>query len=334
MTGLAVAVGFGAAWGAYEWTGSIANARSNMVGDKLAPVKQAQLDLIKIYLQALFAALFGGVLLTFLNVRRDEDQREIARDAAVRDIVEQVYSVHRKIKMVKRRLRSQMSPPPLEIGGTRSLPYSIPSEAFERAMDDLLAAQIEAEQLRDTIRSRDDLIDDAQIERIHALLNYAARYAHDVYQAFEDCTVRREAGGYSIDDRCAGMVDFLSRRAWDRTLPAEEAKAVSELYHILANEGAPIGDRHAAFRKIEKLRQHIAGKPRYRIIATECIALVAADLQRNVRRDRWRSRIMSNVAGGDRFQTKAARSGAARSHGNADRRGRISEPAATSPISG
>jgi len=246
-------------------------------------------DLIKIYVQAMFAALFGGVLMTFLNVRRDEDQREMAREAAVREIVEEMHTVHRKLKMVKRRLRSQMAPPPDELGGARALPFTVPAEAFEKAMDELLAAQIEAEQIRDSVRARDDLISARRIERVYVALDYAARYAHDVYQTFEDCAVRQSEKRYEINERCGGLVDFLGRLAWDKEATSPYSTEMTRLYRILKDESAPIDARYGALDQILDLRRRSEGKPRYRIVATECIALAAADLQRTVRRERWRT---------------------------------------------
>jgi hypothetical protein len=246
-------------------------------------------ELIKIYVQAMFAALFGGVLMTFLNVRRDEDQREMAREAAVREIVEEMHAVHRKLKMVKRRLRSQMAPPPDKLGGTRTLPFTVPVEAFEKAMDELLAAQIEAEQIRDSVRARDDLISAKRIERVYTALDYAARYAHDVYQTFEDCTIRQSEKRYEIDEGCGGLVDFLGRLAWDKEGASSYSSEMTRLYRMLKDENATIDARYVALEQILDLRRISEGKPRYRIVATECIALAAADLQRAVRRERWRT---------------------------------------------
>lgn len=250
-------------------------------------------DLIKIYMQALFTVLSGGIVLSFLNVRRDEDQRDVARDAAVREIVGEMQSVHRKLKMVKRRLRSQMSPPPEQLGGHRTLPYTIPSQAFEHAMEDLLSAQLEAEEVRDSILARDDILSYKRISRVQVAMNYTARYAHDVYQTVEDCTVSQVDGRYHVDQKCKGLVDFLGRNAWDSEAVTEDTAKISAAFDTLRDETVAIKKRYAALQDLEELRQRTPGKPRYRIVATACIALACADLQRAVRRERWRDALRS-----------------------------------------
>lgn len=245
-------------------------------------------DLVKIYMQALFTVLAGGVVLTFLNVRRDEDQRDVARDATVREIVGEMQSVQRKLKMVKRRLRSQMSPPPEQLGGHRTLPYTIPSQAFEHAMEDLLSAQLEAEEVRDSILARDDILSHKRISRVHVAMNYTARYAHDVYQTVEDCTVSQVDGLYRIDQTCKGLVDFLGRNAWNSQPITEDTVKITAAFETLRDETVAIKERYGALHALEEMRQRTPGKPRYRIVATACIALACADLQRAVRRERWR----------------------------------------------
>jgi len=255
----------------------------------LAPSEAARMDLLKIYVQAIFVTLAGGVLVTFLNVRRDEDQRDLAREVAVREIVEQMHKVHRKLKTVKRRLRSRMTPPADRPGAPRALPYRIPVATFEAAMEDLLATQIEAEQIRDAIPARSDLLAPDQIARVHTALDYAARYAHDVYQNFEDCTVAQADGHYVITERCAALTDFLGRQAWDRVHGLPQAAALTEAYQILASDDADLGDRYDALGEIERLRAGVPGQPRYRIVATQCVALAASDLQGAVARERWQA---------------------------------------------
>lgn len=250
---------------------------------------QLKIEVLKIVLQFLLVTVAGGVLLIFLNARRDEDQKDVARDEAVREMVEQIGTANRKLKMVKRRLRSQMASQNPGPSHNRALPYKIPAEAFEKAMEDLLVAQIESEHVRDKILVRSDILSSSRINRVYAALNYAARYFHDVYQDFEDCTVLRQEDCYEITATCAGLADFLSRRSWKQEPRPAWADAMEEEFSVLRDDRFTPVDRHQALIAIEKLRQAHKDMPRYRLIATESIALASVDIQGALRRRQWRS---------------------------------------------
>jgi hypothetical protein len=246
-------------------------------------------DVLKTLLQFLVITVAGGILGIFLNARRDEDQRDAAREAAVREMVEQIGTAYRKLKMVKRRLRSQMLSQNRGPDRARDLPYRIPAPAFEKAMDDLLIAQIEAEQVRDRVLARSDLLSRERIIRVHAALNYAARYFHDVYEDFEDCAVSRRDEHYEITSGCRGLADFLGRTRWKTGAMSAWCEAMETQYKILKDDSKSPEERYEALGEIVALRSRNRELPRYRLVATQCIALASADVQRALRRRRWRT---------------------------------------------
>lgn len=237
-------------------------------------------EVLKILLQFLLISVAGGSLLIFLNARRDEDQREAAREAAVREMIEQIHTAYRKLKMVKRRLRSQMAVQSRGRELARNLPYRIPAAAFEKAMEDLLTAQIESEQLRDRLVTRPELQDEKLMPRIYFALNYAARYFHDVYEDFEDCVVGRDKDCYEITAECRGLADFLGRARWKNPEALPWSSEVQKQYEILKNERLSPEERHGALNEIIALRRNDRDIPRYRLVATQCIQLASDDIQR------------------------------------------------------
>lgn len=252
---------------------------------------QLQSEILKILLQFLLVTVAGGVLLVFLNARRDEDQKDVAREAAVREMVEQIGTAYRKLKMVKRRLRAQMASEDRRPDRMRALPYQVPAPAFEKAMEDLLEAQIESEQVRDRVVARSDLLSRERINRVHTALNYAARYFHDVYEDFEDCMVSRKDTHYEITADCQGLADFLGRTRWRGTPGSSWSPAMEAQYRVLKDDTLSPERRHAALCEIIGLRREDRTIPRYRLVATQCIGLASIDIQRALRRRRWRTLI-------------------------------------------
>lgn len=250
---------------------------------------QLQKDVLKILLQFLMITVAGGIFLIFMNARRDEDRKDDAREAAVREMVEQIWAAYRKLEMVKRRLRSQMAVPERGPNRPRDLPYRIPAKAFETAMDDLLAAQIESEQVRDRVTSRRDLLEHDQIKRLRMALGYAANYFADVYEDVEDCVVTRTDDFYEVTADCRGLADFLGRRRWKDPPAVPWSNDVQGQYAELIAPGATLQDRYAALGEIEKLRG--PDGPRFRLIATQCIVLASTDIHMALQRSRWLSRL-------------------------------------------
>lgn len=244
-------------------------------------------DVLKILLQFLMVTVAGGVFLIAMNARRDEDRKDDAREAAVREMVDQIWAAYRKLEMVKRRLRSQMAVPERGPNRPRNLPYKIPAKAFETAMDDLLAAQIESEQVRDRVTSRQDLLNEDRISRLRMALDYAAGYFADVYEDVEDCVVTRTDDYYEVTADCRGLSDFLGRRRWKDPPETPWSDDVQGQYAELIRPEATLRDRYAALGRIETLR---GGEGlRFRLIATQCIALAATDIHLALRRRRWLS---------------------------------------------
>lgn len=245
-------------------------------------------DILATLFQFLLITVAGGIFLIFMNARRDEDRKDDAREIAVREMVDQIVTAYRKLKMVKRRLRSQMAVQDRGPDRTRELPYKIPAPAFEAAMEDLLAGQIEAEQVRDRVTSRPDLLSPERIERLRTALHYAARYFADVYEDFEDCVVSRSDDCYEITMDCRGLADFLGRARWKKPPSPPWSTAVQAQYEILKQNDASPEVRHAALCAIEELRKKDRS-PRYRLIATQCINLASTDIYQALRRRRWLS---------------------------------------------
>ena len=155
------------------------------------PGDQFRLEAYKLILQFLLVTVLGGLLLAFLNTRREDDQRVAARLLALQEFIVALGDAYRKLKVVKRRMRSQLLIDDADPDGVVRLPLRLREESFEAAMDELLAAQIAAEEVRDRIGVRSDLLPDITIQRIRSALRYSARYFHDVYQDYEWCRVRR-----------------------------------------------------------------------------------------------------------------------------------------------
>jgi hypothetical protein len=246
-------------------------------------------EVIKLGLQFVLVTIVGGVVLAFVNARKDQDAREHLKDAAVRDMVAHVLAVHGKFKTVKRRLRSRIAGGCAPGERRRMPPFRIAAEDFEKAMEDLLAAQIEAEQVRDSVRARDDLLSGRRIDRIHRALDYAARYYHDAYLEYEDCVIRRgEDGFYEVTEGCPNLVDFVGRSAWSHDNPGGRAAMMDSCFTVLGDENEPIEERYDALRSFAEAADASTAR-RYRIVATLAIVLASADLQRSVRRQRWRA---------------------------------------------
>lgn len=254
------------------------------------PNADLELEVIKLGLQFVLVTIAGGIVLGFVNARKDQDAREHLKDAAVRDMVGHVLAVHGKFKTVKRRLRSRIAGGCAPGERRRMPPYRIPAADFEKAMEDLLAAQIEAEQVRDSVRARDDLLSSRRIERLRRALDYAARYYHDVYLEYEDCVIRRgDDGHYEVNEGCPNIVDFVGRSAWSHEGPSERVTMMDADLELLGDEEEAIELRYEAleaFEAIAKAPPHGTGR-RYRIVATLAIVLASTDLQRSVRRQRW-----------------------------------------------
>jgi hypothetical protein len=231
----------------------------------------------------------GALVLAYLNSRRDREERNAkeraaqqeraaARCAALQELLIELGDAHRRLKVVKRQMRSQIRRAEDRTGEVAP-PYSIRADAFERAMDALLNAQIAAEEVRDLIAIRTDLLDEAQILRIRKALRYGARYFHDVYQDYEHCRVDRDDEHYVVTPGCRNLSNFLLAKRPPSDLPPEQAQELEDQFNRMKNDDRPLADRHDALQAIEKLRQCDPARRRYRVVATECFALAADEIR-------------------------------------------------------
>lgn len=260
----------------------------------------ANREIAKLIVQFLLVTGGGAVVVAWLNQRRESDQRELARQAAVRDLATEVNSGYRRFKSVKRRLRAQIVQGGWDDHG-RTPPFTFDGDDFEKSMDELLQAQIAFEILRDTVRARHDLLLPETIGRIFSALNYAARYFHDVYQDFENGRVVRRNGRYEVGPACEGIADFVGRRAWSDGARAPWGSAIEAEFKHLRN-ARELSERYQALQAIVNLRAtdkadrradpHYAKavRPirRYRIVATEAIDLAFLDIQQALPKPRQR----------------------------------------------
>ncbi|AJP71915.1 hypothetical protein TS85_09135 [Sphingomonas hengshuiensis] len=146
-------------------------------------------------------------------------------------------------------------------------------------MEALLNAQIAAEEVRDRISVRDDLIKPEQIHRVRRALRYGARYFHDVYQDYERCLVIRRDDTYSIGPSCGNLINFLTAKGTPTDLEDTVALELEQQFFVLKNDDRDLVQRHNALARIEELRGKDPERRRYRVVATECFALAADELR-------------------------------------------------------
>jgi hypothetical protein len=253
----------------------------------------------KIILQFLLVTVVGGLLVAFLAMRRDlillresrgkQMEHSRAADAVVlQEFIAELGNTVRSLKIVKRRMRSQLSQFERDNSGRPVLPVSIKDNVFEKCMDDLLTSQISAEDIRDRITIRTDLLGTQQSKRLKLVMRYAARYFHDVYQDYEHCKTARDSDYIIIDGSCGNISDFLVGREFPTDLPEATRNALEEKLKIFRDGEKTVDERYEAFRDIEAMRfKDIPKKRRYRAIAAGCFSLALVDLREQTEK-RWR----------------------------------------------
>ena len=153
-------------------------------------------------------------------------------------------------------------------------------------MDELLRAQVAAEDVRDRLSVRNDLLDGNVIQRTRRALRYGARYFHDVFQDFERCAVFCDGDYYLVNEGCRNLSNFLVSRSLPSDLPDGHRERLEELFETL-RRADDLNERHAALHAVEELRRaDLPYKRRYRAAATEASGIAAAELGGALRRVR------------------------------------------------
>jgi hypothetical protein len=192
------------------------------------------IEVYKLLLQFFLITAGGGGVLAIISNARDESSRRQERAASIREMHRELDTAYRALKKTKRRLRAhcgssstESRPPDGDVGGPAA--HRIPRAVFERAMDDLLEAQLALETICDHIGQRNDILYPDRLLRMKEPLHYAARYFHDVHEDFEKGRVRLEAGHYVLRD-AANLNDYLrSSREEPAGRPALVKKKLGEL---------------------------------------------------------------------------------------------------------
>ena len=258
---------------------------------------------MKLLLQFGLVTAGGGLLLAYLNKRRDDDvrimedqrrtqelriaeqtahsERLAVRRAVLQELIIELGDAHRRLKVIKRQMRAQLLREGGEPSGSEIAPpsFSLRADAFERAMDGLLNAQIAAEEVRDRIGVRGDLLDKSQIDRLRKALRYGARYFHDVYQDYERCLVVRKGDLYTISAACQNLTNFLIAKSLPAQLDRLHLDDLERQFRVMRNDDRTLEQRHAALDRIEALREQDPQRRRYRVVATECFSLAADEMR-------------------------------------------------------
>ena len=252
------------------------------------PRDRYRIEALKIVFQFLLVTLGGGLIFFYLNYRRDRDQAELkerqeqlaklaARRAELQELLMQLGDAHRRLKVVKRQMRAQIYR--MDSAGEPRPPFRMRGDAFERAMDALLCAQIAAEEVRDIVAIRTHLLPPCEIIKVRRVLRYGARYFHDVYQDYERCLVQRDGEEYVITADCRNLVNFLFARTPPSNLPEGNGEQLKEEFEKMKDDARSLPARHVALERIEELRKEDPFKRRYRIVATECFALAGDEIR-------------------------------------------------------
>ncbi|HEX8528283.1 hypothetical protein [Allosphingosinicella sp.] len=267
-----------------------------------------RIEAAKLLLQFVMVGVGGTLILAYVNDRRDSAARrqieaaeaeKTAADArtkaqgraairrgALQELIGRVGDAHRRLKVVKRQMRSAIPRAEPDPDGPPERPYRVPAEAFVQAMDDLLHAQIASEEVGDRIDVSVELLEPYQIERMKKALRYGARYFHDVYEDYEHGRVKRVGDEFEITCNCNNLHNFLFGREPPRNLSPEHQERLIAGFRQMHDQNRSLEQRYKALEEIEELRQadrpHGDGRPRrrrYRSIATECYALAGDELR-------------------------------------------------------
>lgn len=234
-------------------------------------------------LQLFLISAGGGVLLAIVGNARDEASRRQARAAAIQVLHREMDKAYRALKKTKRtlrahRLHSAAAAQESHAAGRGGARHRIPRPVFEKAMEDLLDAQLELETICEHIWQRNDILRQDRLERMREPLHYVARYFHDVHEDFEKGAVRLEDDHYVIDD-APNLNDYLrSRKEASGGRPASIEAELGRL----RDEDEPLPARAKALAALIAASPAEPGdgqgKVRYADVANACFDLLSAEL--------------------------------------------------------
>ncbi|MEA3016083.1 MAG: hypothetical protein QOI38_805 [Sphingomonadales bacterium] len=244
-----------------------------------------QFEIYKLVLQFILITVGGGVFLALVGHFRDVAVQKQGRAAAIQELNRELDTAYRALKKVKRRLcaHRQEAPDPAEAGtaGADAAASGIPRAVFEKAMDDLLEAQIRLETICDHIGQRNDILRGHRLERMQGPLRYASRYYHDVYEDFEKGRAVLEGDRYLLA-HAFNLTDYLRS---SRDPPAPRPGAVDDRLGTLKDERLSCQARSAALEELVAASPRDAsagdggsGKLRYADVAGACFGLLSAEL--------------------------------------------------------
>ena len=229
----------------------------------------------RLVLQFFLITAGGGMLLAIVGNVRDQAGRLQARADAIQTLHRELDCAYRALKKTKRTLRGHRLHHLAEGGGATQ---RIPRPAFEKAMEDLLDAQLELETICEHIGQRGDILRGDRLERMRQPLRYFARYYHDVHEDFEKGPVRLEGDYYSIED-AANLNDFLrSRRDAPRSRPGEIEVRLREMKDVSANLSVRADALKAIVAVSPEENGGERGKVHYADVAGACYDLLSAEL--------------------------------------------------------
>jgi hypothetical protein len=234
----------------------------------------ANWEIYKLLLQFFLITGGGGVLLALVGNVRDEAIRRQARAAAVYELGRELDRAYRALKKTKRNLRAYRN--------HAETPGKIPRAAFEKAMQDLLEAQLELEVICDNIGNRDDVLYRWRLDRMKVPLRYASRYYHDVHEDFERARVVLQDGFYDIA-AAPNLSDFLRS---SREVSGPRPGCFDEALDTLADGATSMIARYKALKAIvaAKPKRNVPGPDGrydticYADVAGACLDLLSAEL--------------------------------------------------------
>jgi hypothetical protein len=239
------------------------------------PEHGLRFEVYKLLLQFFLITGGGGVLLTVVGNLRDEAVRRQARAAGISELDRELDRAYRRLSKAQRSLRAHSAR-----AGAEGSAWRVPRTAFERAMEELLEAQLQLEVICDHIGQRDDVLFPWRLERMKAPLGYASRYYQDVHEDFEGGHVRLDGDDYDLG-AAPNLTDFLRSRG---DAPPLRPAAVAEAMVVLADSSRTIDARWRALRTLADGEaggdgpDGDGGPVRYADVAAACLGLLSAEL--------------------------------------------------------